>query len=118
LADAVADAEKALEMWEPISVEKKGASLVVVAKERRVTATVYNAMIGAGICLSAGTGRAALSGVEEIVILNRFNAAGWVFEGGAEACKLLAKVPVSKLNVMIAGRSHLYACSSGRGCKY
>ena len=117
-ADAVTDAKKALEVWDPVSVEMRQSSLIVVAKERRVTAKIYNAMIYAGICLWAGTGRVELSGVKEVVILNRFRASGWVFEGGAEECKRMANVPFSKVNLMIAGQTHMYACTSGRGCKY
>lgn len=117
-ADAVADARVALEMWDPVSVEVRGSSLVVVAKERRVTAKIYEAMIYAGICLWAGTGRVALAGVSEVVILNRHRAAGWVFEGGAGECRRIADAPSSEAKVMILGRTHLYSCTSGLGCKY
>lgn len=116
-ANAVADATKALEMWQPTAVEKKGASLIVTAKERRVTSKIYNAMI-TGICAWAGTGNIKLSGVNEVAILNRSKASGWVFEGGAGACKRIAHVPGSKIDLMIAGKTHLYSCSSGRGCTY
>lgn len=114
---AVPEARKALEMWEPLSIHMKGSSLVIVAKERRVTSRIYNAMMS-GICAYAGTGRITLAGVKEIVILNRFGASGWVFEGGTPECKRLVNVPVSKLDLLIGGQTHTYACTTDRGCKY
>ena len=80
--DAESEAWLALEMWEPLSIEQNGPSLVVTAKERSVTQTIYTAMIGFGICLYVVTGEIELPGISEIVVLYRFGASGWVFEGG------------------------------------
>lgn len=116
--DAVSEAWRALELWEPLSIEQKGSSLVVTSKERSVTQTIYEAMIGAGICLYAGTGEIELDGIAEIVILNRFHAAGWVFEGGKPDCTRFAKIPYNQVGPLILGKTHMYSCSSGHNCKY
>lgn len=117
LADAVMETRQALELWEPVSVEKKRSSLIVIVKEKRLTAKIYDAMIG-GICVWVGAGEAKLQGVKEIAILNRFRASGRIFEGGATACERVFRAPGSELSIIIAGQTHMYSCTSGRGCKY
>ena len=106
--NAVSEARRALEMLAPLSIEQQGSRLVVTAKERRVTHTIYNAMIYAGICLYAGTGQIKLAGINEIAILNRFRASGWVFEGGAAPCKQISKAPAATVDILIAGHTHLW----------
>jgi hypothetical protein len=117
LADAVMETRQALELWEPISVEKKRSSLIVIAKERRMTTKIYNAMISR-ICVWVGAEGAKLQGVKEIAILNRFGASGMVFEASSKACERIFRAPGSELYIIIAGQTHMYSCTSGRSCQY
>lgn len=105
---AVREAAQALELWDPLSIEQQGSRLVITSRERRVNHTVYTAMIGAGICLYAGTGQIQLTGITEIVILNRFQGMGWVFEGGKSSCVSIAKASSGKRELLIAGQTHMY----------
>ena len=105
---AVREAAQALELWDPLSIEQQGSRLVITAKERQISQTVYTAMIGSGICLYAGTGHIQLIGITEIIILNRFQGMGWVFEGGTSACVPIVKASSGKRDVLILGQTHMY----------
>lgn len=107
---AVSEAKLALEMWEPLAIEQQGKRLVITSKERQVTSTIYYAMMS-NICLYAGTGEIQLVGITEILILNRFQRSGWVFEGGRSACMPVFKAPSGKVQIRIAGQTHLYSLS-------
>lgn len=108
---AVQEAAEALYLWEPVAIAQQGSRLVITSKERRVSQTVYTAMIRAGICLFARTGDIQLMGIKEILILNKFRGSGWVFEGGKSACVSLAQAAPDKVDILILGRSHLYSHS-------
>ena len=95
-------------MWQPLSVERVGSTLIVVAKERQVTQTVYEAMILIGLCGHVDAGRIALEGITEIAILNRFGGQGWVFEGGAVACGDIMAAPRDGRRIRLLGQSRLY----------
>ena len=105
---AIPEATRALAMWAPLSIEQQGVRLVITAKERQVSQTVYTAMIYAGICLFAGTGRIQLAGITEIIILNRFRGAGWVFEGGKKECRQIAEASSARRDVLIWSQTHMY----------
>ena len=103
------EAARALEMWEPLSIQQQPVgSLVITAKERRVTAQVYESMILIGLCAHVHLGRISLPGIHEVVIMNRFGGSGWVFEGGAEACRELMSGSRDSQRIRLMGRTHLY----------
>ena len=82
-------AERALELWNPSSVDlNSSGNLVIVLPQRRITATIFRAVMTAGIC---GAGviahRSRFPGVRQISVLNQFGAQGYVFEGGAGECQ-------------------------------
>ena len=104
--DPATEAWWALMMWDPLDVQHEEQTLMVRAKERRVTQTIYQAMI-LGICGFVGSGHIALEGVREIVIINQFLAQGWVFEGGAPECEEVSRVPLRDINVPLLSRSRL-----------
>ena len=108
---AVREAARALELWDPLSIEQQVSRLIITTRERQVSQTVYTAMIGSGICLFAGTGQIQLTGIREILILNRFRGSGWVFEGGKSACQSVAQAPAGRANVLLLGQSHMYTSS-------
>ena len=95
-------------MWQPLEIKQDGQTLMVRAKERRVTMTIYRSMMVAGLCAFAGTRRIALNGIAEIVIVNRFAGQGWVFEGGQAACQEVIKAPLGRPNVALLGRTRLF----------
>ncbi len=108
--EPVPEAWQALEMWEPQHIFRDRELLFVIAKERRVTDTIYSAMVRAGLCAYVGAGRIQLEGVEEIVILNDRGMTGWRFEGGAEACREVnaALTGSDGVNLELLGRTSLY----------
>ena len=102
------EARRAQEMREPLEIKQDGQTLMVRAKEHRVTMTIYRPMMLAGLCAFAGTERIALNGIAEIVIVNRFAAQGWVFEGGQAACQEVIRAPLGQPNVALLGRTRLF----------
>ena len=96
---------KALELWEPLSISLRDNHVTVVTKERRVTETIYLAMV-MGICMSTVTMPGTLDGVSEVSFLNRFSGQGYVFEGREKDCEEYVKLKKTKMWVL--GRTHLY----------
>lgn len=99
--------EESLEMWEPSSVAYEDGSLIILAKERRVTDQIYQAMIS-GICMGMISRPDSLSGVTEIKMLNRFGRQGYVFEGGESDCKELNEMPMNQTEIHILGMTHMH----------
>ena len=112
--DAVDEAKAALDSWAPLAVAQVEDVLVVITKERRVTGQIYDSMILHGICLDVEVKGAKLPGISEIVILNRFQASGWVFgdpEGPVNAAAECRKVMAADRNdqkIQLALRTYLY----------
>lgn len=103
-----AQIQKSLEMWQPKAVKLQGAALSVISKERRITDTIYQAMITAGLCMGTISRPTSLDGVSEIRILNKFGRQGYVFEGGDSECAEIVKMPVNKTKIYILGRTHMH----------
>ena len=106
--NATEEAAQALAMWQPVSIERVDFALIVTTKERRVTENIYQAMMLAGMCAFVQAGRIRLAGITGVVILNRFEASGWVFEGGASECKSIMAFPRDARSLRLLGHSHLY----------
>ena len=62
-----------------------------------------------GLCAFAAEDMISLHGVTSIVILNRFEGSGWVFEGGAAECKAVMTKPKESRYLQLIGRTHLYS---------
>ena len=104
----VSDIQKAVEGWGPLAVEMRPVTLRVVLNQQQVTETIYEAVILSGICAFVQAGLIEISGIEEIEILNRFGAQGYVFEGGAQECRGLEKIPRERRNLYLLGMTHLF----------
>ena len=99
---------RSLNSWQPISVKRVGGTLTVTLAEHQVTDEIYKAAITSDICDSVWLEDSNLAGVQEIKILNQFNAQGYVFEGGASACQELRKLSDNDLKFALLGKTHLY----------
>ena len=107
-ANAVQEAHSALEGWEPLAIEQDGPVLLVVSKERRVSETVYGAMIRFGLCAFVAAGKIELRGIEMVAIVNRFGGSGWVLERAPGACRDITKAPRGEINLELLKRTSLY----------
>lgn len=118
-AGPVEDAETALEPWQPVEVRRNGATLIVQLPQRRITLTIYEAVMVAGLCPSVGMDWADLGNIEHVCILNSFNTQGFVFEGGQAACKEIAKLPIKDAKGSLLGHTHAFSDTAGRSseCK-
>lgn len=105
-ADALTEARDALELFSPISINKKGANLIVVLPQRKITNTIYEAVMLFGLCARVQTQGYSLQNIKEVTILNQHKAQGYVFEGGAKECRELGESDNAKIKLL--GRTHLY----------
>jgi len=104
-----AEIRQSLEMWQPKSVKVQGGIVSIVSNERRITDTIYEAMITAGICLVTIPRPKSLKGVSEIRILNQFSRQGYVFEGGSPECNEIINMPGNKAKIYVLGRTHTHS---------
>lgn len=102
-------AKQSLEMWEPNEVRLDGQSLIIIAKERRVTDKIYRAMIASGLCMGIIRRPNGLDGISKIKVLNQFGRQGYIFEGGEEECKEVNDIPANEVEMYIIGRTHMHA---------
>ena len=96
-----------LEAWGPKTV--RTGVLVIVLPQRRITETIFAAVINTGICMfGVGLGRLNLDGVSEIWVLNQFERQGYVYEGGAAGCAEIKRAPKNVKRVALLGMSRLF----------
>ena len=107
-ASTVSEIQRSLADWEPISVKKLREIIIVTLPQPTVTDEIYNAVIRYGVCLSLWAGDVHLVGVEEIEVLNHFNAQGYVFEGGAGACQEIEDMTDHDAKWAVLGKTHWY----------
>lgn len=107
-ADALKEAQQALEMWDPISLRLEDSTLTATLPQRRITDQIYQSALLFGICLHVQHGGVTLSGVRQIEILNQFGAQGYVFEGGGEECAELGELTTEKAKWKLLGMTHLF----------
>ncbi len=103
-----AEIRQSLEMWEPKKIEVKNSVLSIITKERRVTDTIYQAIIRAGVCMGTISRKKSLVDISEIRVLNQFGHQGYVFEGGISECNEIVKMTGSKTKIYILGRTHMH----------
>lgn len=107
-ADAVVqDAQESLKAWRPKSIVTADGRLRVTARERRISAETFRAMLG-DICSELRTRRDALAGITEIQIVNRFSNQGFVFAGGEEQCSEINELPKSEMETFVREISHSF----------
>jgi hypothetical protein len=108
LADEVSDANAALEMWAPNSVEFRNGTLTVTLPQSRITEQIYMAVLTSGLCLGQLTGK-NFSRVSELIVLNQFGQQGYVNENGSGDCDQLNSVGGNDAQrLIILGATHLY----------
>lgn len=108
-ADPVANARELTAAWKPIEVRAKGDSLVIVLPQRRITETIYLAVLTSGLCLGPLLNK-PVQGISEVRILNEFAAQGYVYEKGLEDCGTFNSRPTNseatKFDILAA--THMY----------
>ena len=100
--------ETKLYLWQPTQVSLDNGSLTIVLSERRITDTIYVAVI-TGICVGALNGRHLLS-MNEVILLNQSSDQGYVYEAGTEDCELLGYSAGSDgmIDYRVAGKTHYF----------
>lgn len=107
-ASPVAEANQALDIWRPISIEESENVLIITSKERRVEEQIYRSMMLTGLCAYVEIGLISLQGITNVVIINRFQESGWVFRGGASLCKEIMSLPREDRQIQLLVNSNLY----------
>lgn len=108
-ASPASEASRALEAWGPLDVVQHESAIIVTAKERRVSQKVFEAMMTAGLCAFVQAKLIELKGIEGVVVLNRFQHSGWVFEGGAALCRDVMAQQGKAQKIQLWGNVHVYA---------
>lgn len=108
-ASKLQDISKSLTPWGPLNIEIKHRNLIITTKERRVTDTIFLAMITDGLCMNYYFNKHLLDGISKITILNKFNYHGYVLEGGADVCAQIGKMKNNNnIKFFILSKTHLY----------
>ncbi len=76
---------KSLETMDVQYVQRKGKYLKIVSNERKMTNLIYRSTI-VTICMGKIWQPHSLTGIIEILVLNRFDHDGFLFEGGDLEC--------------------------------
>ena len=107
-AGDIEDARESLYLWQPTQVSLENGSLTIVLSERRITDTIYVAVIS-GICVGALNGR-HLPSMNEVILLNQFSNQGYVYEAGTEDCELLGYIAGrdGMIDYRVAGKTHYF----------
>ena len=101
--------KNALSPFEPISVDKNGQTLIITANEHRVTDIIYNAIINNGVCMPIWLGKPdVLNHINEVVVINKYQKQGYVFEGGKSSCAELGNATQKDNNLVLMGHSRIY----------
>ena len=109
IADPLKAVKDSLRPWQPQSVTMEKQTLKVITKEGRVTDTIFKSVIKFGVCAPVWMGNAnALDGVSEILVLNKFERQGYVFEGGKNLCDEMGKLNSKEVETYMLGHTHLF----------
>lgn len=99
---------KGLKIFSPIAAEIIDRRLVVVMNERQVTSSIYNAVIKS-LCGRIWFGNTkTLDGVDEIIVLNKFAYAGFLFEGSTALCDEIGTLKTQETSIYILGHSRSF----------
>ncbi len=104
-ADTETDAREIFAPWAPKSIEiTNGGVLRITLNERRITDTVYYAVVQGGFCLGPLLNM-EMPEVKSVFVLNSRQTQGWLFETGADACNQINNAPANSVKILIAGQS-------------
>lgn len=103
-ADSLANAREMAWSWDPIDVRSEGESLVIILPQRRITDTIYLAIIRSGLCMGPHVDL-PITGFSEVRILNEFGTQGFIYESGLEGCEDLDRL-------QILGATHAHSRSN------
>jgi len=92
-ADSLANAREMAWNWDPIDVRLEGKSLVIILPQRRITDTIYLAIIRSGLCMGPHFDL-PITGFSEVRILNEFGTQGFIYESGLEGCEDLDRLQI------------------------
>lgn len=108
-ADTAANARQLVEMWAPDSVAVQNGTLTIVLPQDRITDQIYLSVIKFGLCMAPLRGL-DLHEVENIEILNRHSAQGFVYERGISDCAEFNDRPANDrtTDIEIMGHTHWY----------
>jgi hypothetical protein len=100
---------KALEPWAPLEIVTPD-NLTIVLNESRVTNEIYEAVITTGICMPLWLDGETdyLLKVDEIFVLNKFKAQGYVFEKPLETCRIIGDSNGKTGKVILMGNTHIF----------
>lgn len=108
-AGQLQDIQKSLRDWQPLNIQIKSGNLIVTTKERRVTDTIYLAIVNTGLCTDYYFNKSLLNGIKSIYVLNEYNYQGYVLDGGADICEKIGKMKDNnRIKFTILGKTHLY----------
>ncbi len=99
----------ALSPWKPLAITTPG-SITIVLNESRITNTIYEAVIETGVCLPLWLDKETdyLSKANEIEVLNKFKAQGYVLEKPLETCKLMGESKGNTSEIILMGNTHIF----------
>ena len=108
-ADTVANARQLVEMWAPNSVTIQDGTLTIILPQDRITDQIYLSVIRFGLCMAPLQGL-ELQEVQNIEILNRHSAQGFVYERGISKCAEFNDRPANDrtTDIEIMGHTHWY----------
>lgn len=108
-ADTAANAKQLVEMWAPNSVAVQNGTLTIVLPQDRITDQIYLSVIKFGLCMAPLQGL-DLHDVQNIEILNRHSAQGFVYERGISDCAEFNDRPANDrtTDIEIMGHTHWY----------
>lgn len=96
-----------LKMWQPTNVSQSDSTLTITLPQVRVAEPMYNSVLKNGVCTSIWIGDKRWEGIEEINILNEYEAQGYIFEGGANECIELASKSGTSSEFFILGKTRM-----------
>lgn len=108
-AEAPIAIQDALVAWDPISVEANERTLTITANEHRVTERIYSAIINNGVCMPIWLGNLdVLDGINEVVVINKYQKQVYVFEGGKSSCNKLGEATQKDNKLVLMAHSRMY----------
>lgn len=94
--------------WAPKAIVKEKDKLSIVLDQRKITPTIYEAIMTSGVCYASDKDLNVLSGVNQVEILNTFGRQGYVFTGNAAICRDILDASKDLSKILLMGNSRLY----------
>lgn len=109
--------KKSLKPWQPLEVSKSKDKITVVLDTNEVTDEIYNAVIMSGICMDIWTHDvppAYLKSVNEMQIVNKHKAFGYVLEQPLATCNEVGKESGDRAKVMMFAKTHMFGMQKSK----